>query len=192
MINIFLILVFFLPTQENSVITKLQNKFETIQYFQADFNQNLNEGGALKGNFYFSKENNYRIELKNNIIISDGKSIWNEDISRGKVIVSSIDDDPLAFSLNDYIYDYPSKCSIKEEKIDNGFLLTLTNIKSEVQFKSAMLWINNSYLLNKIKVTDFGGNSFTFHFSNIIVNKRIDNSLFTYKENSSNKIIDLR
>jgi outer membrane lipoprotein-sorting protein len=192
MINLFLMISFLLAGPSESTILKLQAKFESIKYMQADFSQNSNGENSLIGKIYFSKENNYRIELSNNIIISNGSSIWNEDIKRKKVIISNIDEDPLAFSLSEYIYEYPSKCDVTEEKIDDGYLVILSGENTDLKFKTTKLWVNQNYLIYKIVVSDFGGNSFTLQFTNIVIDKFIDNSYFEYISNTTNKLIDLR
>ncbi len=192
MINLFLMIALLFPSQSESTLKKLQTKFESIRYLQADFSQNSNGESSLSGKFYFSKDNNYRIELRNNIIISDGSSIWNEDIKRKKVIISNIDEDPLAFSLYEYIYEYPSKCVVTEEKIDGGYILTLAGENANLNFRTVKLWLNNSYLINKIVVTDFSGSSFMLQFNNIVVDKFIDSSYFEYSKDDNKKIIDLR
>jgi len=189
---IFMLLVLFPPDANESVVTKLQNKFEEINNLQANFSQGFAEHNAVSGKFYFAKDNNYRIELSNNIIISDGTTIWNEDLKRKKVVVSNVDDDPLAFSLYEYVYQYPSKCKVEEKKTNDGYLLIFTGNDSTIKFKSAKLWIDEKYLINKIIVTDFGGSSFTLKFQDIRVNKSVDKSLFIYKKNKNTKLIDLR
>lgn len=193
MIKLFFIISLVLFQIKNlSVIEKLQQKFETINYLQADFSQSAGSKKFLRGKFYFSKENNYRIELTNNTIISDGLSIWNVDKKRNKVIISNLDEDPLAFSLYDYIYSYPAKCEIKEEKLKDGYFITLLVKNNDLNFESAKLYVNKDYLINKIAVTDFGGDTFILTFNNIKVNNAINKSFFTYKDNDINKIIDLR
>lgn len=192
MINLFLIFALFFQSNGETTVQKLQNKFESIENLQADFSQNSNGKSSLKGKFYFSKENNYRIELSKNTIISDGSSIWNHDISRKKAIVSNIEEDPLAFSLSEYIFDYPEKCEVKEEKDGNNYLLILNGEKTDLQFKTAKLWVNTDYLISKISVLDFGGNSFTLNFKNIKIDIPLSNSLFEYINNDNVKLIDLR
>jgi outer membrane lipoprotein-sorting protein len=192
MIKLFMMIAFLFANQNESTILKLQAKFESIKYMQADFSQNSNGESSLLGKIYFSKKNNYRIELSNNIIISDGSSIWNEDIKRKKVIVSNIDEDPLAFSLSEYIYEYPSKCDITEERVDAGYLVILSGENTDLKFKTAKLWVNQNYLIYKIVVSDFGGNTFTLKFTNIVIDEFIDNSYFEYITNTTNKLIDLR
>ncbi len=193
MINLFIaIFLIFFQVQDQSIVEKLQEKFESINYLQADFNQSAGSQNSLSGKFYFKKENNYRIDLSSNTIISDGFSIWNIDKKRNKVIISNLDEDPLAFSLSDYIYNYPAKCEVTEEATSDGFILTLSGINTDLNFKTAKLSVNQDYLIEKISVTDFGGNTFVLKFSNIKINDTINNSLFIYKDDGDAKIIDLR
>jgi len=193
MINLFIaIFLIFFQVQDQSMVEKLQEKFESINYLQADFNQSAGSQNSLSGKFYFKKENNYRIDLSSNTIISDGFSIWNIDKKRNKVIISNLDEDPLAFSLSDYIYNYPAKCEVTEEATSDGFILTLSGINTDLNFKTAKLSVNQDYLIKKISVTDFGENTFILKFSNIKINDTINNSLFIYKDDGDAKIIDLR
>ncbi|MCW8849882.1 MAG: outer membrane lipoprotein carrier protein LolA [Melioribacteraceae bacterium] len=192
MINFILGLIIIIASSTDNTIIKLQEKFESINYLQSNFEQSSNDGKSISGKFYFSKTNNYRIELSNNIIISDGKSIWNQDIARKKVVVSNVDEDPLAFSLSEYIYDYPNKCKVTEESVNDGFLIILDGSDTDLNFKTAKLWVNSEYLISKISVIDFGGNEFVLKFSAIVTNKILDSKLFKYQENENNKVIDLR
>ena len=193
MINLFVaIFLIFLQVEDQSVVEKLQEKFESINYLQADFNQSAGSQNSLIGKFYFKKENNYRIELSSNTIISDGFSIWNIDKKRKKVIISNLDEDPLAFSLSDYIYNYPAKCEVTEETTSDGYVLNLSGKNTDLNFKTAKLSVNQDYLIEKISVTDFGGNTFVLKFSNIKINDAINNLLFIYKDDGNEKIIDLR
>lgn len=193
MINLFIaICLIFFQVQDQSIVEKLQEKFESINYLQADFNQSAGSQNSLSGKFYFKKENNYRIDLSSNTIISDGFSIWNIDKKRNKVIISNLDEDPLAFSLSDYIYNYPAKCEVTEAATSDGFILTLSGINTDLNFKTAKLSVNQDYLIENISVTDFGENTFILKFSNIKINDTINNSLFIYKDDGDAKIIDLR
>jgi outer membrane lipoprotein-sorting protein len=183
----------FVVLSSTSSIEKVQTKFNNLNNFQSDFTQMANDKIGLKGKFYFSKENNYRIELQNNIIIADGMTIWNYDKKRNRVIVSNIEDDPLAFSLREYIFNYPAKCDITEEKVNSDkIVITLKPKSTELNFKEAKLFLTNDYLVNKIEVKDFNGSSFAFIFDNIKIDKNISTNLFQFTNNTDAKIIDLR
>jgi outer membrane lipoprotein-sorting protein len=178
--------------QEGSLIEKIQNRFEEVKTIEAVFIQSTNSLNSIEGKFFFRQENNYRIELKNNTIISDGTSIWNVDLEKNKVIISNIDDDPLAFSLKDYIYNYPLKCKISEEKLSNGSLLTLDASDADLNFKIAKLWITKDYIIDKILVSDFSDNSFLFELHDIKLNQTLSSELFEYSTQKNFKIIDIR
>ena len=189
---VLLICLMIIQVGENSTIGKLQQKYEQINNLTAEFAQESANTNSIIGTFYFSKKNNYRIDLPNNIIISNGSTIWNQDIKRKKVIISNVEDDPLAFSFTEYIYDYPAKCNVSEEQMGNNTIITLTQSSSELNFKVARLWVDNSYLINKIEVEDFGGNIFSLLFSNISINNKISSSKFEFENTENLKVIDLR
>ena len=185
-----LILLFYI--EDGSTVSNLQDKFSSINTLKADFSQSANSGGSINGKFLFKKENNYRINLRNNIIISDGTTIWNKDLERKKVVISNVAEDPLAFSLTDYIMNYPSKCAITEEKLSDGYLIKLEAKDPELNFKSAELTISEEFIIRGIKVNDFAGNTFSFIFSNIQVDGLISDALFSYIAEDNVKVIDLR
>jgi outer membrane lipoprotein-sorting protein len=180
-------------SSNNNTVEKLQKKFNSLTNLQADFVQLTNNEEGMKGKFYFTQKDKYRIELKNNTIISDEISIWNLDKKREKVIISNIEDDPLSFSLREYIFNYPDKCTVTEKKIGNGeMLVSLKANDTELNFESANLWITNQNLISKIEVKDFNNNTFGFVFNNIEINKNLQTSLFKFNETGDYKIIDLR
>ena len=188
----FLVLIAF-QNQPDSLISKMQRKFESIKTLKADFVQTTNNINLMKGKFYFSQKENYRIELQNNTLISNGLTIWNIDNKRNKVIISNVEDDPLAFSLNEYIYEYPKKCKITILNVDNdNSLIVLDSDGSNLNFKLAKLWVNKDYLINKILFEDFSGGEYEFSFSNIKLNVNLDSEIFVYKEFKDYKTIDLR
>ncbi len=186
-------LISFTAFPSKSVIEKVQTKFNSLNNFQSEFIQTSNNKIGLKGKFYFRKKNNYRIELKNNTIISDGTTIWNYDKKRNRVIISNIEDDPLAFSLREYLFNYPPKCNITESAVNtNHKVITLKPKTNDLNFKEAKIWVTKDYLVEKIKVEDFNGSSFSFKFGNIQINKKLNSKLFQFSNNMDTKIIDLR
>jgi len=194
MINLLMsLLLIASQNQQDSVISKMQQKFETVKTLQADFVQTSNNINLMKGKFYFSQKENYRIELENNTLISNGETIWNIDKKRNKVIISNVEDDPLAFSLHEYIYEYPKKCKITVLKIEgDNNLVILDSDGSNLNFKLAKLWVNKNYLITKIIFEDFSGSEYEFSFSNIKLNVNLDSEIFVFQENKDYKTIDFR
>ncbi|PID60425.1 MAG: hypothetical protein CR986_03985 [Ignavibacteriae bacterium] len=184
--------LFMQAKEEGSLVEKLQHKFNEVDNLYSDFQQQANNGNFILGKFYFAKENKYRIELPKNIIISDGKSIKNKDLKRKKIILSNIEDDPLSFSLREYIYDYPEKCKVTEYVSTEEQKIILESRNNELNFKSVTIWVSPDYLISKIIINDWSGSTFILKFDNIKINTKQDLSLFEIKEEKYYKTIDLR
>ncbi len=44
-------------------LLNFKKNLKVLNYLQSDFKQSSNDGNSISGKFYFSKNNNYRIEL---------------------------------------------------------------------------------------------------------------------------------
>jgi outer membrane lipoprotein carrier protein len=195
-INLMLILLLIQPVfaQNSRLLKNLQNSFDSLKDFSADFVQ-LNNGKVnIKGMFYFKKENKLRLELKNLIIVSDGKTNWNYNKREKKVIISNYDEnDPSVLSLKRIIFDYPSKCQVTEGPDSSGNVLILKpNSNSGINAYLIKIWVNNKNNVEKVSVIQTSGNVLEVNFSNYKINTGIPDSEFSFTPPQGTKIIDLR
>lgn len=198
-IMVLLVIPYFIQAQDaNEVIKNLQDKFDTIKNIQSDFSQTITSTQSLEsinfdGEFYFKKVNSFAIVLSNRSIVSDGKSIWNYDITQNKVVISTFENDDATFSLNEIIYAYPEKCDlslIKNE--ENKFIIKATPRNMKLSFKEAYFTIDKNYILNKVEMIDFNNMKFIFALHSTKINKKIDNTKFQFIPTEEVEIIDLR
>jgi len=201
LMKLFLMMLFAITLNAQTadeVIQKFQTKFSTVEDLKANFTQkivsSLDEAPiTLTGKFYFKKENNLRIEIKNRIIVSDGSIIWNYDQTANKVIISEYDSDYTSFSLPEIINSYPVKC--KKEKISNQSGLTvikLTPNDNQLNFKEALISINKNDIIEKVKIIDFNNMVFIFELDSIKLNTKLSGQLFNFKPTEGAEVIDLR
>jgi len=182
----------------NEVIEKVQTKFSEINNLQANFSQTISSGQNAKsinfdGEFYYKKEDSFRIELPNRMIISDGKSVWNYDAKQNKVVISDAEFEEASFSLKKIIFTYPAKCNLTLIKSENNsFYIKAVPTSMELSFKEVYLSINNKFLLSKVEIVDFNNMKFTFELFNISLNKNLDNKLFQFQPSTEVEVIDLR
>lgn len=175
---------------QNSLLTSLQNKFSQLEDLSADFKQMTNGKTNLAGKFFFKQPNNLRIELKNLFIISDGVTVWNYNKRQKQVIISNYDEnDQSMISFRRLIFDYPKKCEVTEK---SGNEILLVPKENELNFKSAVLNLNDENLLRKITITDNNNTIITFEFSNYKLNQKIPKSRFNFLAPEGTKTIDLR
>ncbi|HEY6907350.1 MAG TPA: outer membrane lipoprotein carrier protein LolA [Ignavibacteriaceae bacterium] len=176
----------------NDLLKAVQAKYNSINTLSVDFSKSSGNKVDFSGKLYLKKENKLRIELTNNTIISDGETFWNYSKKENKVIINNYDaDEPTELSLNSFINVYPSKSTVSEGMEDNYKTLTLKPKSSELDFSSAKLYINSDNLVEKVIIDSNSGKS-TISFSDYMLNKDIQNSVFTYSPPKGIKVIDLR
>ena len=183
-----------ISAQNAKLLEELQNHFDSIKDFSADLVQ-LNNGKVnLEGKLFFKKENNLRLELKNLIIVSDGKTNWNYNKRLKKVIISNYDEnDPSVLSLKRIIFDYPAKCEVSEilEKGENVLVLK-PKLDSGISADLIKIWINKENNVARVSASEASGNDIEVRFSNYVINAGIPDSKFSFTPPQGTKIIDLR
>ncbi len=184
----------FAQGNNSSLLKDVQHKFNSIHSISADFVQKSNGEVNLSGKFYFMQRNNIRLELKNSLIVSNGKTNWNYNKLQKKVIISTYDStDASALSLRDIIFNYPDKCLVSDVSNDSSKILKLTAKQdASVNFKEAKIYINENHLPNKILIDDSNNNLIEIDFSNYHLNENLSASFFKFVPPKGSSIVDLR
>lgn len=177
-----------------SLVEKVQNKFNSTKDLSADFVQQTNDVINLKGKIKFKQKDKIRIELKNVLIVSDGKINRSYNKKRNKIIISSVDEEtPSVFSLRKLINEFPQKSNISEKKDSNTFILKIKPKKdSGLNFKAAELYFNIAYQIKKIIVEGSEYGVLKIIFSNYKENNGFSDSIFKITPSKGTETIDLR
>lgn len=192
---IFIFLSLSINAQDNNLQLKsLQNKFETINDLTVDVVQRSGGQEVLSGKLSYKRESSgsgkINLDMKNNLIVSDGSTIWNFNKSKNKVIINSVDEsDPSYFSFSSIIYEYPSQCYLTT---DGDVLILTPKEDSFLNFDKAKLFIGKENLVNKLVVESAGAGSFEIIFSNYILNQNLPGSKFEFTPPEGSTVIDLR
>lgn len=185
----------------NNVLKKIQNKFNSINNFTANFSQNYfnaqgHDVGKANGKFSYKRKNKFIVDLKSQLIISDGQTIWNNDKRFNRVVISNLSDDPTSFSLEQFIFDYPPLCKnriVKDETVASGeVLIEMIPKDQNLQFKVVKIWVSAGGMVTKLEIVDRGEMQYAFQFSEIKINQDLPNSRFTFTIPKGIQVIDLR
>jgi len=185
----------------SDILTKVQNKFNTINNFSASFSQTcINKqdktSNKVTGKFYYKKKNRFNVELNAANIISDGETIWNYNKSSNRAVISNLENDPSSFSLERFIFDYPKMCDmklIKDKSIKSGEdLLELIPNNQKLQFKKARIFVSSDGMISKLEITDQSEIQYVFQFTDIKYNIDLPDSKFTFSPPKGIQIIDLK
>jgi outer membrane lipoprotein-sorting protein len=184
------------PDDGQDIVEQIQNKFETIENLESNFKQESSAGaqfGNFEGKFYYKKGGKFRIELPANMILSDGEKIWNHDLATKRAIISPITDDPLSFSLERFVMEYPEKCTVSVVKnVTDEKVIKLVPTDDFMGFNAAKIFVDRNYIVNKIEIEDYTNNKFAFSLSRVKINRDLPEDLFTLHPPEGTEIIDLR
>ncbi len=174
------------------LLRSLQIKFNSLNNVSADFVQYTDGRKILSGKFYYQKENKIRINLNNDILVTDGVSTWNYDKKQNKVIINNYDSGSVSvLSLRSFIDVIPSKCSVKE-KNGSGNAFVLIPDSSGISFKEAVIEVNPRDLIDNLSVLNGEGQNIKIVFSNYKLNQELPKTLFHLNAPKGSHIIDLR
>jgi outer membrane lipoprotein-sorting protein len=189
------------PQTANQIIKRLQNKFNSIGNFTANFSQSqLNsegsEQGKSSGTLAYKRKNKFIVTLKNQVIVSDGQTVWNSDKRFNRVVISNLTDDPTTFSLERFVFYYPPLCRLKLVKDDPASKgeehIELTPKDQDMEFKFVKIWLSSDDMISRLEVLDLGDIRYSFQFSDLKINQELSDSRFTFYPPKGMKIIDLR
>ncbi|MEG8946028.1 outer membrane lipoprotein chaperone LolA [Rosettibacter firmus] len=179
-------------------LRKIQNKFNTISDFTASFIQydctsSMKNSSAIQGKILYKKKNKFIVELKNQVIISNGEIIWNYNKKQKQVIISNLNDEPNTYSIEKIIYNYPSLCNIRylKKELDEDVIELLPK-EGMLDIKNIKIWKDKNDFISKLEITDIGDMCYRIHFKDILINQNITDSKFTFNPPKGIHIVDLR
>jgi chaperone LolA len=176
------------------ILDAVQKKYKSINDLSADFKQSTNGKASLNGKIFFSKGNKLRLELKNSTIISDGTVFWNYNKGQKKVVINNASGSELSsFSIDKFLYDYPSKSTVTLEKENNHDVLLLVPQKdNDMNFKKTRIRVNQDNLIIEVSIENLSGAITNLQFSNYKLNQNLLESKFIFSPPEGTNVIDLR
>jgi outer membrane lipoprotein carrier protein len=196
LIFMILVLAFSVLAQDKGkdLLDAVQKKYKSINDLNADFKQSTNGKTTVNGKIFISKGNKIRLELKNSTIISDGTVLWNYNKGQKKVVINNASvSDPSSFSIDKFLYDYPSKSVVTLEKEDDHDVLVLIPQKdSNMNFNKTKIRVNRDYLIIEVSIENLPGTMTNLQFSNYKLNQNLPESRFIFSPPEGTNVIDLR
>ena len=189
---------FLLPTVSDAddldaIISKIQKTYEGIQDIQADFVQ-LTTSSATKetqkadGLVYFKKPGMMKWEYKsptNDIIVSDGRTIWAYQQDIGQVMIGNASDSSASISNNFLagMGNLKKDFDIELEKPDNNsYVLKLNPKVPQPNIQRLYIAVDKkTSLVKQTIVFDLLGNETKVIFENLRINQSVPANIFKFK-----------
>jgi len=209
-IFIFILLSFFVNVifvfagdDAETIIKKLQKKYDSIKDASVTYVQHVQFGvtkseQSFTGTLTMKKGNKYRIEMEQQTIVTDGKSVWSLSKANNQVLIDKFREDPKSFSIDKIFMNLPANYNaalIGKEKFGKNevSILKLTPKKDKVNFKWMKVWIDtDDYIMKKIQILENSDNLITYTLNEIKINQNVSDSIFQYVVPNGIEVIDLR
>ncbi|MDI6765602.1 MAG: outer membrane lipoprotein chaperone LolA [Bacteroidota bacterium] len=186
-----------------TVIKKLEKKYDSIRDASITFTQSI-EFGVTKakqtfdGKLMMKKGNRYRIELEQETIVTDGKSVWLFNKLNNQTLIDKYKEDPASFTPDKVLVNVPMNYNavlLGKEKIDDKdmSILKFTPKNEKIKIKWMKVWIDKEqWLMKKIQLLDAGNNLITYLVKELKINTGIPDSQFQFVAPAGVDVIDLR
>ena len=185
------------------ILSKMQKKYDTIKDAKVTFTQHVQFGvtkseETFSGKLLMKKGNKYRIEMEQQTLVTDGKSVWSYAKVNNQVLIDRYKEDPKSFSPDKILVNAPANYAstlLGKEKFGEreAAILKLVprNTKSNIQWMK--VWVDDDdALMRKIQVRDVSDNLTTYTISDIFLNTGVSESQFTFDAPAGVEVIDLR
>ena len=175
------------------LLTKIQNKFLSINDLSAQLVQSINGKVNLKGKVFYKKENYLRFEFDNVLIISDGETSWNYNKKQDKVVITNYENEGgKILSIRQLIFNYPEDCELKTFEAGGKSNLELIPNDDTFSFNSIKIFTDPDNLITKILVDDPATGNVQIDLSKVELNKNLPDSYFQFSPPEGSQVLDLR
>lgn len=191
-------------SKAKKLLDEVSAKYDAYRTVQSDFSFVMQQaqGGSHedKGTLFLNKpKNQFRIELNDQDIISDGKSTWSVLKEDQEVQVTDSDNQTESIGPNNLFTFYKKGFaykSMKDESLGKAPLrvIELTPTDSKTNYVKIKLRINSNSHIHDVSVFDKSGAQYTYTINTLYVNHQIPTTKFVF--NTANypdyEIVDLR
>jgi len=188
----------------NEIIKKLKDNYNKLKTLSAEYTQTFHWKLAdnihqQKGSIWLKGTEKFKIETEDQLIISDGKTIWTYSQFNNQVIIDNVRKSDEEVTLpRDIFLNYSEQYRpnyLKEDKIDNQncYVIELFAKTEDIFIKYMKIWVNIKILVPmKIQQVDINDNENTYLLKNIQINEQLNDNFFVYKIPEAVEIIDMR
>jgi len=158
----------------------------------------IGEEHTTAGTLLLKGHDRFRVETPDQVIVSDGKSIWTFSRPSNRVVIDVFRNNDNTLLPRKVFLEYTKeyRAVLKGEQSVEGtpcFLVLFTDDTGEKMFPSVRVWVDKEvFIPKKIEQTDLSGNVTVFTLSSFVTDVETDNTDFTFTVPEGADVIDLR
>ncbi len=180
----------------DAVARELQRRYGRVSSLQADFVQT--SGGQRMSGTLAVRGNAFRLDLAEQLLVTDGRTMWSYTEDDRQVVVQAYDERQVGFSVGQLFTDYlrvfratgATKATIAGVRYD---VLALRPRASGSAVRDATLYVRSSDAVpTRVRVHDRNGGTLQFDVANVRLNRSLAPSLFRFDAPRGTEVVDLR
>lgn len=183
-------------------VKDVKKNYESLKNVSADFTQTFHwkltgEVQQVQGKIYAREGNQFKIETADQLIVTDGKTLWTLNKANNQVVVdwaeNAADENPFIHKfLEKFTQNYDAQMDVNST--EGALVSLLLTSKNEEQFVPFMrLSIDpKSKFIQKIEQTDINENVTTFEMQGIDTSISLSAQDFKFSAPENADIIDMR
>ncbi|MDP4292013.1 MAG: outer membrane lipoprotein carrier protein LolA [Bacteroidota bacterium] len=178
-------------------VTAKMKAYKTMKleftYSMTNKTQRINE--SFKGTI-LSKGEKYRLNISEQQIFCDGKTVWTYQKDANEVQISEVSGDEDSFTPTKFMTSYSKnyKSKLIADK-GNVLVIEMAPVKGRKKFSKVNLTLNKeTKQVKSMQVFDKNGAVFTYNIENFITNQPISDAEFVFKASNYPKVevVDMR
>lgn len=191
------------------LLTAVSKKYNSYKTIRSDFGltvvdankKSINNSGTM---FFNKPKQQYAIKMKDQEILSDGKTVWNVSKEIKEVQVTEAENNTTGtigpnnlFTFYQSGYKYigmDDERITKNGKSESVKVVELSPLDQKTNYFKIKLRINKNNHIHDVTIFDKSSNQFTYTIQNLYVGEQLANNLFSFQKNSypGYEIVDLR
>jgi chaperone LolA len=185
-----------------SLLKQMEKKYDGIKDAAVKFTQHVSYGvtkaeQSFSGKLRMKKGNKYRVELEDQVIVTDGTSVWSFTKSNHQVVIDRYKEDPRSFSPDKVLVNVPQRYSatiLGKEKVQGTetTILKLIPIDPKSHMQWMKIWVDDDRMMKQIQILEISDNVTTYSIEAMTVNAGIADSEFKFTAPNDVEVIDLR
>ncbi|HGY55371.1 MAG TPA: outer membrane lipoprotein carrier protein LolA [Caldithrix abyssi] len=203
-LSIFIFSINLLAEDVNDIIENVQETYEDMDYLSATFKQiqTFRLTGSVSetvGKIYVAHGEKYRFESENQVIATDGKTVWAFNRNTNQLLIDNVRENSSILLPRDLLFKYPKKyfATLVKTEENNGAKMYVIKMdpKEDVYgyVKSMKIWVeDDTWLIRKIETIDLRNNSSTFEITDMDTKTKLSDKLFSIYADENVEVIDRR
>lgn len=179
-------------SEEDKILSKIENKLSEIKSLQVDFGQEVSSGvfatvDKTSGKIFMTNEDKFRIETDEQVIVSDSVLIWVYSVENKQVKIDSVNKVDDLVRPSEYLFTFKEGYHadlLPDEECDFGacYKIVLTANDKDNFIKEMTLYVDqNTFLTQRAEYKDINGNLVTIRFKDYKIDRKIPPDIFIFK-----------